>query len=279
MLYEMALILILKQKGISANVLLDIQKLSITVDNASGVKSILKDVSFTVARCGITALVGGSGSGKTTTGLAILRLLSPALKIVTGKIFFNQINLLALPEGAMRTFRGGAISMVFQEPLNAFNPVFTISNQIEEVLQFHAEMSSRQRRQKVEDLLRQVEIDDPRRVAGAYPHQLSGGMRQRAMIAMGIAAGPKLIIADEPTSNLDVTVQARILALFQKLQAEQNLSILLITHDLGVVRHIANDIVVMHEGQVVEAGSTEDVLSRPSHPYTQKLLEVLTPCS
>lgn len=255
--------------------LLSVQNLCVGVQNTSGVKAILEDVNFDVQPQTITALVGGSGSGKTSTGLAVLRLLSPSLKVTSGKIYFNQINLLALPEAAMRTFRGQAISMVFQEPLNAFNPVFTIGSQIEEVLRFHTALSARQCREKTEELLRSVEITEPKRVRSAYPHQLSGGMRQRSMLAMAIAANPKLVIADEPTSNLDVTVQAKILELFRKLKAEHKLSILLITHDLGVVRHLADHIVVMQEGRVVETGLAREVLSQPAHAYTQKLLEAV----
>ena len=165
--------------------------------------------------------------------------------------------------------------MVFQEPLYAFNPVFSIGGQIEEVLRAHSALSVRQRRERILELLNLVGLPDPKRTAGNYPHQLSGGMRQRAMIAQAIAAGPKLIIADEPTSNLDVTLQANIMELFRKLKDELKLSILLITHDLGMVAHMADHVAVMTEGQIVERGTTREVLEKPQHPYTRALMEAI----
>lgn len=257
--------------------LLDIQNLSVQVRAHSGGKMIVDDLSLGIKNQTIFALVGGSGSGKTTTGLAILRLLAPELRIAHGHghILFEGADLLALPESRLRAIRGGEISMVFQEPLNAFNPVFSVGNQIEEVLRQHSTLLPKQRKERVLEILDIVGIRHPPRVAGSYPHQLSGGMRQRAMIAQAIAANPKLIIADEPTSNLDVTLQARIMELFQKLRDSLKLSILLITHDLGVVQHLSDEVAVMFEGKIVETGKTKEVLTRPGHEYTAQLMAAM----
>ncbi len=253
--------------------LVDIQNLTIDAKAGQGCKTIVNHVSFSVPEKNITALVGGSGSGKTTTGLAIMRLLSPGLRVVSGRIYFGGQDILSLPEEALRGYRGKQMAMVFQEPLYAFNPVFRIGAQIEEVLQFHTGLTKVQRQERVEELLRQVEIRDPGRVAQSYPYQLSGGLRQRAMLAQAIAASPKLVIADEPTSNLDVTVQARILMLFKKLRDELGLTVLIVTHDLGLVRSLADHMVVLSSGEVVEGGPVEEVLQHPRHSYTQQLLE------
>ncbi|HPB68626.1 MAG: ABC transporter ATP-binding protein [Candidatus Omnitrophica bacterium] len=253
--------------------LVDIQNLTIDANPGQGCKTIVNHVSFAVPEQNITALVGGSGSGKTTTGLAIMRLLSPGLRVVSGRIYFEGQDLLSLPKEALRGYRGKQMAMVFQEPLYAFNPVFRIGSQIEEVLQFHTGLTKGRRQERVEELLRQVEIRDPGRVAQSYPYQLSGGLRQRAMLAQAIAASPKLVIADEPTSNLDVTVQARILMLFKKLRDELGLTVLIITHDLGLVRSLADHIVVLCSGEVVEGGPVGEVLQHPRHSYTQQLLE------
>lgn len=251
--------------------LLDIHQLSVR----AGSKDILSRVALTVAPEEIMAVVGGSGSGKTTTGLAVLRLLSPALRVGEGRILFEGRDLLSLPETEMRRLRGGGISMVFQEPLHAFNPVLRIGAQIEEVLQYHTGLNSARRRERIISLLDQVGIPDPRRVADSYPHQLSGGLRQRAMLAQAIAGGPRLIIADEPTSSLDVTIQARVLDLFRRLRRELKLSVLLITHDLGIVGHLADRVAVMNAGRVVECGAVREVLARPQHVYTRQLMEAL----
>jgi ABC-type dipeptide/oligopeptide/nickel transport system ATPase component len=255
--------------------LLRIKDLTVTVGRAQRAPVLLDRVSLEMPALSITALVGSSGSGKTTTGLAMLRLLPTALNIAGGEIFFEGRDLLKVPEGQMRRVRGGGISMVFQEPLHAFNPVFTIGCQIDEVLRFHTDLNPRGRRERAVELLDLVGLPDPGGAAKNYPHQLSGGMRQRAMIAQAVAAHPRLIIADEPTSNLDVTLQARVIELFKKLNKELRLSILLITHDLGMVRHMADHVSVMTEGKVVESGATDEVLSRPRHSYTRQLMEAL----
>jgi len=198
--------------------LLHLKNVSVTVGDASGAKSLLRSIEIEVPHLSITALVGGSGCGKTTTGLTILKLLPYGLKVQSGEIFFSGENLLQLSEERMRQVRGGDISMVFQEPLYAFNPVFSIGYQIDEVLQVHTGMNRVQRQTRILELLNLVGLPDPKQTTESYSHQLSGGMRQRAMIAQAIAANPKLIIADEPTSNLDVTLQANIIDLFKKLR-------------------------------------------------------------
>jgi ABC-type dipeptide/oligopeptide/nickel transport system ATPase component len=255
--------------------LISIKNLSVTVGDVTGGQLLLKNIDLEIPVLSITALVGGSGSGKTTTGLAMLRLLPRGLNIKSGKILFERTDLLEASEPRMRGIRGGGISMVFQEPLNAFNPVFSIGYQIDEVLQVHTDMDQAKRKQRIGELLDLVGLPDPKSTAAQYPHQLSGGMRQRAMIAQAIAGNPQLIIADEPTSNMDVTLQARIIELFKRLKAELNLSILLITHDLGMVEHMADTMAVMTCGEIVERGLTKEVLRNPQHEYTQALMEAL----
>ncbi len=248
--------------------LLSIQNLTVTVNETK----ILDDVSFCVGKGRITALVGGSGSGKTTAGMSILRLLDQALTIRSGQVLFENEDLLAVPAQHMRHVSGGQIAMVFQEPLDAFDPLFTIGQQIDEVLAAHTDLSSQQRRQRAMEVLSQVQLPQPGRVVRRYPHQLSGGQRQRAMIAQSIACGPKLLIADEPTSNLDVVAQAGIMDVLRALKSD--MSVILITHDLGMVAHIADDAVVLCEGRVVEAGPVKDIMTNPRHPYTQAMVEV-----
>ena len=238
-------------------------------------RKILSGVSFAVKPLSVVALVGGSGCGKTTTGLSILRLLSPALSIDQGRILFKGDDLLSADDRRIRAIRGKEIGMVFQDPLQAFNPVFTVGFQIAEVFRFHTAMTPHEIKAQTFELLSQVGIDDPARVYGSYPHQLSGGMRQRAMIAQAIAVKPSLLIADEPTSSLDVTLQAMILELFVELKKAYRLSILLITHDLGIVGHMADDIVVMNSGSVVESGAKDVVMKKAKHPYTQELMRTL----
>ncbi|MCB9771046.1 MAG: ABC transporter ATP-binding protein [Candidatus Omnitrophica bacterium] len=249
---------------------LQIKKLSVSV--AVSDKKIVDDLSLQIPDRSVFALVGGSGSGKSTTGLSILRLLAPGLEISGGEIVFAGRDLLKVHTDELRNIRGKEIAMVFQEPLYAFNPVLTIGDQIEEVFSSHTDFPKDKRRSQSLELLRVVGIKEPQRVYHNYPHQLSGGMRQRAMIAQAVALKPKLIIADEPTSSLDVTLQARILELFAKLRQEFDLSVLLITHDLGVVKHMADSVAVMKAGKIVESGMAATVLKNPQHQYTRELL-------
>jgi len=255
---------------VSSNLLV-VENLTVAVAQ----KKIVSAANLEVPFLSVTALVGGSGSGKTTLGLAILKLLPVGLNVQQGRIWFDGRDISGFFEEKMRLLRGKEIGMVFQEPLYAFNPVFSIGDQIAEVLRVHTSLNLRQRRLRILELLNLVGLPDPKRAAANYPHQLSGGMRQRAMIAQAIAAGPKLLIADEPTSNLDVTLQARIMELFRKLKDELKLSILLITHDLGMVSHMADRVAVMTEGKIVEQGMVKDVLKDPQHLYTRTLMETI----
>lgn len=240
-------------------------------------KKILDRVSLIVPQESIVAVVGGSGSGKTTTGLGILRLLPSALECQSGQIRYKGEDLLTMREEKMRSLRGKEIAMVFQDPLQSFNPVFKVGHQIAEVVRTHSDLPSSGVQGKVLELLAQVGLNDPMRVYNSYPHQLSGGMRQRAMIAQAVAVSPSLLIADEPTSSLDVTLQARILDVFRSLRDLYKLSIILITHDLQMVSHIADYVVVMNHGKIVENGTVKKVLSHPQHEYTQQLIGAMNP--
>jgi len=221
-------------------------------------------------------LVGESGCGKTVTALSILRLIpNPPGRIVGGTICFEGRDLLRLPEEEMRSIRGCAISMIFQEPMTSLNPVFTVGEQVAEGIRHHQKVSRREAWDRAVEVLRRVKIPDPARRAYEYPHQLSGGLRQRVMIAMALALGPRLLIADEPTTALDVTIQAQIVDLLMGLQEEMQMAVILITHDLGVIAETADRVVVMYAGRVVEEASAEQLFETPLHPYTQGLLESL----
>lgn len=221
-------------------------------------------------------LVGESGSGKSMTAMSIMRLVpSPPGKIVSGRVLFRGEDLLTIEEGKMRKIRGDEISMIFQEPMTSLNPVYTIGEQISEVFQFHRDMSRGEIEERSIDMLRQVEIPSPESRYNDYPHQLSGGMRQRIMIAMALALSPSLMIADEPTTALDVTIQASILELINKIKEEMEMSVILITHDLGVVSEVADRVSVMYAGVIVEESKVTDLFKNPLHPYTQALLKSL----
>ena len=219
------------------------------------------------------AVVGESGCGKSVTSLSILRLIaSPPGKIVSGRLLFEGRDLLALSEEAMRAIRGNEISMIFQEPMTSLNPVFTVGRQIAEALELHQRMDRRRATARATEMLQLVKIPEPERRVRQYPHELSGGMRQRVMIAMALSCNPKLLIADEPTTALDVTIQAQILDLMRELKAETGAAIILITHDLGVVAEMAQRVVVMYAGRKVEEAPVEALFARPLHPYTKGLL-------
>ncbi|GIZ53599.1 ABC transporter ATP-binding protein [Noviherbaspirillum aridicola] len=246
--------------------LVDVQGLSV----AFGGNTVVHDVSFSIAPGEKFALVGESGSGKTVTSLSILRLNQDAR--YGGRILFEGEDLLRRPERAMRSVRGKDIAMIFQEPMTALNPLFTIGNQIAEVLMLHEAISARTAAQRTIELLEKTGIPEPARRAQAFPHQLSGGQRQRAMIAMALACRPKLLIADEPTTALDVTIQVQILELLNQLQREDNMAVLMITHDLNLVRHFADRVGVMEQGRLLETAPTDELFAQPREAYTRKLL-------
>ena len=253
--------------------LVQVRNLSVDFGRGEETTHAVKRVSFSIGRGETVALVGESGSGKTVSALSILRLLPyPAASHPSGEIFFNGRNLLSSPEEEMRDIRGGRISIIFQEPMTSLNPLHTIEKQVGETLKLHKGMGDQQARARVVELLAKVGIRDPEQRLASYPHQLSGGQRQRVMIAMALANEPDLLIADEPTTALDVTIQAQILELLKSLQQEMGLSMLLITHDLGIVRRMAERIYVMKAGEIVEEGPTERVFTTASHPYTRHLI-------
>ena len=232
-------------------------------------------VSFDLRRGEVLALAGESGSGKSITALSILRLVPPPGRITAGSIRFEDRDLLALDDHQLRRVRGARIGVVFQEPMTALNPVFTVGDQLAEALAVHAVAKGAAARARAVELLEAVRIPEPARRARDFPHQLSGGMRQRVLIAAAIACRPPLVIADEPTTALDATIQADILDLLASLRREFGLSLLLITHDLGIVAHVADRVAVMYAGRIVETGPARDVLASPGHPYTRGLLASL----
>jgi peptide/nickel transport system ATP-binding protein len=232
------------------------------------------DVSLTIHAGETLGLVGESGCGKSVTAHSIIQLIpDPPGKIVDGRIFFDGQNLLDLPETQMRKIRGNRISMVFQEPMTSLNPVFTVGDQVGEVIQLHQHLSRRETKERTLDMFRLVGIPAPESRLNEYPHQMSGGMCQRVMIAMALACSPRLMIADEPTTALDVTIQAQILDLMNKLKDETGSSILFITHDLGVIAEMAQHVVVMYAGNMVEYADVKTLFSKPKHPYTVGLME------
>jgi oligopeptide/dipeptide ABC transporter ATP-binding protein len=252
--------------------LLRVERLTTTFDTADGQVPAVDDVSFEIRAGETLGLVGESGSGKSVTALSIMRLVQPPGRIAAGRVLFSGRDLLALPEREMRAVRGAGISLVFQEPMTALNPVFTVGDQIAEALVVHDRASGREARAQAIELLRSVRIPNPEARVGDYPHQLSGGMRQRVMIAIALACRPSLVIADEPTTALDVTIQAQILDLLREMKAAYNLSLFLITHDLGVIAETADRVAVMYAGRIVETGPVRAILRTPQHPYTRGLL-------
>ena len=251
--------------------LLAIRDLHVDFRQREGAVHAVRGVSFDIAAGETLALVGESGSGKSVTALSVLGLLPPSA-VSRGKILFKGKNLLGAPEPELRAVRGSDISMIFQEPMSSLNPLHNIERQVSEVLLVHRGMGRREARAKVVDLLRQVGIDDPGGRLGAYPHQLSGGQRQRVMIAMALANEPDLLIADEPTTALDVTVQAQILDLLKELQGRLGMGMLFITHNLGIVRKMADTTCIMTTGEIVERGGTAEIFANPQHSYTRHLL-------
>ncbi len=254
--------------------ILRVEHLTTVFDAAGGQVRAVNDVSFEIAPGETLGLVGESGSGKSVTALSIVRLVQPPGRIASGRIVFDGRDLLALDDGAMRQVRGAGIGFIFQEPMTALNPVFTIGDQIAEALIVHGR-SKREAWAEAVTLLDAVRIPDAAARVRDYPHQLSGGMRQRVMIAIALACRPRLVIADEPTTALDVTIQAQILDLLREMKAAFHLSLLLITHDLGVIAETADRVAVMSEGRIVEAGPVRSILRAPEHAYTRALLAAI----
>ncbi len=254
--------------------LLDIRNLRTYFHGEDGVSRAVDGVSYSVHRRKTLGIVGESGSGKSVTAMSVLRLIpEPPGRIESGEIWYKDTDLLKLPKKAMRKYRGNEISMIFQEPMTSLNPVFTVGDQIGEVFRVHKGLSKRESVQEAVRMLELVKIPAAPRRVNDYPHQMSGGMRQRVMIAMALACDPGLLIADEPTTALDVTVQAQVLDLMSKLKEERGSSVLMITHDLGVIAEISDEVAVMYAGQIVEFGTTDELFESPMHPYTLGLLD------
>jgi oligopeptide/dipeptide ABC transporter ATP-binding protein len=256
-------------------VLLSVRRLSVCFHTEDGAANAVADVSFDIGKGRTFALVGQSGCGKTTAALSILRLVPTPGRILAGKILFDQTDLLELGERQMRTIRGNKIAMVFQEPMTSLNPVHTAGEQIVEAIMLHQSKRRARAWSDAAEMLQKVGIADADRRVSQYPHQMSGGMRQRVMIAMAVSCRPALLIADEPTTALDVTTQARILDLLDDLQKQGNMSILLITHDLALVAERADDVGVMYASRIVEVADSHSLFAEPLHPYTQGLMNCL----
>jgi oligopeptide/dipeptide ABC transporter ATP-binding protein len=252
--------------------LLKVEGLKTYFYTLDGVVRAVNGVSFKLNEGETLGIVGESGCGKSVTALSILRLVPPPGRIVEGEVVFRGRNLLRLSEREMRKVRGGEIGMIFQEPTSSLNPVFTIENQIGEAIRIHQNLSREEVRDKTRELLALVGIPSPEERGKCYPHELSGGMNQRVMIAISIASNPSLLIADEPTTALDVTIQAQILHLLKKIQSTFGMAIILITHNLGIIAEVADKVAVMYAGEIVEYASTQALFEHPAHPYTSALL-------
>jgi peptide/nickel transport system ATP-binding protein len=254
--------------------LLEVDGLSVSFATQTGQVAAVRDVSFSISESGTLGLVGESGSGKSATSLAIMRLLPPYARI-SGNIRFAGENLLALPDNSMREIRGAGISMIFQEPMTALNPVMRVGVQVAEAVLAHHRVSKGEAWKRALEALREVAIPEPERRARDYPHQLSGGQRQRVMIAMALVNNPRLLIADEPTTALDVTIQAQILELLSGLRDRHKLAVLFISHDLGVISRVADQVAVMYAGEIVEMGTVRQIFSAATHPYTRGLINAI----
>lgn len=255
------------------NIILNVQNLSLSFTSGKKETPTLKNVTFSLQKGQTLGIVGESGSGKSVTALSIMQLLPiPPAKITSGKISFNSSNLLNSSEKEMCQIRGNKIAMVFQEPMTSLNPVYTCGKQVAETLKIHKKISPRQARQETINWFNEVKLPDPVRIYKSYPHQLSGGQKQRVMIAMAICCNPEILIADEPTTALDVTIQKTILDLMLSLKEKYKMSIIFITHDLGVVAEIADSVLVMHKGEIVESGTARKIFNNPEHPYTRGLI-------
>lgn len=256
--------------------LLEVKNLKTYFYTDNGIVKSVDDVSFSIKKGETLGVVGESGCGKSITLLSILRLVeSPPGKIVGGEILYKGENLLVKKEEEMRKIRGNNIAMIFQEPMTSLNPVFTIGQQIIEAITIHSNISKKEARKKAIEMLQLVNIPMPEKRIDEYPHQLSGGMRQRIMIAMALSCGPELLMCDEPTTALDVTIQAQILNLINELKTKLNAAIMMITHDLGVISEVADNVMVMYAGKVVEYSNTEEIFENPLHPYTKGLIDCI----
>ncbi|MBT3388991.1 MAG: ABC transporter ATP-binding protein [Chloroflexi bacterium] len=255
--------------------ILQVDDLHIRFETYAGTVHAVNGISFEIQRGEMFGLVGESGCGKSVTGMALMNAIPSPGKIENGRVLFNGEDILQKNEAQMQSLRGGRIAMIFQDPTASLNPVFTIGNQILRQVRQHSARSRKEAEEHAFDFFERVGLPDPKRIFSAYPHELSGGMKQRVMIAMGLASGAEFLIADEPTTALDVTIQAQILALLAELREKENLSILLITHDLGVVAETCERVAVAYAGRVVETGQVDSVLYAPKHPYTRGLLAAL----
>ncbi|MEP7039096.1 MAG: ABC transporter ATP-binding protein [Acidobacteriota bacterium] len=252
--------------------LLEINNLQTQFPTRAGIVKAVNDVSFYIERGELLGLVGESGCGKSITALSVMRLISAPGKIVGGEVLFKGENLLQYSDEKMRGIRGNDIAMIFQDPMTSLNPVFTVGEQIAEALRLHRNLNKKDAMDTAIEAMKEVAMPAPERRIKDYPHQLSGGMRQRVMIAMALACNPELLIADEPTTALDVTIQAQILELLDELRTTRKLAVLLITHDLGVVAEVADRVCVMYTGKIVEESGVDEIFEKPKHPYTQGLL-------
>jgi len=255
--------------------LLQVRNLGVTFHLSEREVMAVRDVSFSLARGETLGLVGESGCGKSVTAFSILRLVSPPGEIISGEVIYGGRNIVAMTSEEVRSIRGKDIAMIFQEPMTSLNPVFSIGFQISESIMLHSGAAKKDARDLTVEMLGLVGIPNAEKRFDSYPHEFSGGMRQRVMIAMALSASPSVLIADEPTTALDVTIQAQILDLLLEIQQKKNMSLLLITHDLGIVANIADNIAIMYAGEIVETGKTGDIFSNPGHPYTRGLFEAI----
>jgi len=271
------------QLGMAKETLLEIKNLVTEFRTEDETIKAVNNVSFTLSRGETIGIVGESGSGKSVTALSVMRLIpNPPGKISGGEIIYHSrklgaVDIVQLSEKEMRTLRGNEIAMIFQEPMTSLNPVYTCGDQVMEAILLHQKCSKKAAREKTIDLFKEVQLPRPDDIFESYPHQISGGQKQRVMIAMAMSCKPSILIADEPTTALDVTVQATILDLMLKLQREHEMGIMFITHDLGVIAELADKVVVMYKGKIVEQGSVMDIFSNPQHPYTKGLLACRPP--
>jgi peptide/nickel transport system ATP-binding protein len=260
-------------KDTASDVVLEIDDLHVDFQTRAGTAHVLGGISLSLPKGEVLGIVGESGCGKSMTALSVMGLVpSPPGRIASGAIRFNGEDLVKVSEARMREIRGNRISMIFQEPMTSLNPVFTVGNQISEAIILHQKLSRKDALDRAVELLRSVHIPAPKQRVNEYPHQLSGGMRQRVMIAMALACEPDVLIADEPTTALDVTVQAQVFELLLELQQETDSSIILITHDMGAIAQMANRVAVMYAGRIIETGLVDDILENPRHPYTRGLI-------